>query len=52
MIKYQVIRHQAESLGAINPLDLLCLDFMRMDPSRDRIKNVMKMDNFYNLQWQ
>ena len=31
---------QQESLVANNPLDLLCIDFLKVDPSRDSKENI------------
>ena len=36
---------QQGSLVTINPLDLLCIDFLKVDPSRDGKENVLVLTN-------
>ena len=37
-----------ESIVANNPMDLLCIDFMKVDPSKDGKENVLVMTDAFS----
>ena len=44
---YTGLQTQQESLVANNPLDLLCIDFLKVDPSRDGKENILVLTDAF-----
>ena len=47
---YTGLQTQQGSLVANNPLDLLCIDFMKVDPSRDGKENILVLTHAFTSQ--
>ena len=48
----QVCIHQQGSLVANNLLDLLCIDFLKVDPSRDGKENILVLTDAFTMSSQ